>query len=255
MRAATTVEWWKLRRSRVVLTATVLMALFLPLMGLGFYTVATTGGSGAMAEKAAAMLVGEGWPAFFGLVDQIAAVAVFIGAGVVVGWIFGREHIDRTFPALFSLPVKRGSVAIAKFVVAAAWITVLAVAITIVTLTLGWLSGVGPGTSGEILAGAVRLTLLSLGDGALALTLGLVASVGRGYLPAIGAMIVIVAVAQVAVLLGTGGWFPFAVPGLAAVAGSPGVPELNGLQVALVPVMTLAAIVLTVRWWRNAEVV
>ncbi|MFZ0015434.1 MAG: ABC transporter permease [Acidimicrobiia bacterium] len=250
------VEWWKLRRSRVSLATTLLLALLVPGMGLGFYVVAVSGGTGAMAIKASALLRGDGWAGYLGLVDQIAAVAIFIGAGVVVAWVFGREHADRTFQALFALPVSRSTIAAAKFVILAGWLAVLAIAIPVMALGLGVIAGVGSDGGGDALvAELIRLLAICSGAGLLALPTGYVASVGRGYLPAIGALIITVAAAQIAVLFGTGGWFPFAVPGLAAVTGTPGAPALSLAQVVLVPLVSLAGMAGTVRWWRRAEVV
>jgi ABC-2 type transport system permease protein len=125
----------------VTLAATVLMGLLLPAMGLGFYTVAVSGGTGGLAGKAGALLTGEGWAGYLGLIDQIAAVAVFLGAGIVVTWVFGREHADRTFPSLFALPVSRGSIAAAKFVVLTAWLVGLAVLVGLVGLLFGVVGG------------------------------------------------------------------------------------------------------------------
>ena len=255
MMSAVRVEWWKLRRSRVALVATILMGVLLPALGLAFYSVALNGGTGSLADKAAALLVGEGWEGYLGLVDQVAAVAVFLGAGVVVAWAFGREHVDRTFPSLFALPVSRRAIAGAKFAVLAGWVLFLAVAICLVALILGVTGGVGPYEVEVVASGLGRLLAICIGAGLLSLTMGLVASVGRGYLPAIGALIVLVAAAQVSVLFGTGGWFPFAVPGLMAVAGAEGVPELNGAQLALVPALGATGIWATIWWWRKTEVV
>jgi ABC-2 type transport system permease protein len=255
MRRAVRVEWWKLRRSRVTLVATALMGVLLPAMGLGFYSVAVNGGTGSMADKAAALIVGEGWVGYLGLVDQITAVALFLGAGVVVAWVFGREHADRTFPSLFALPVSRGTTAAAKFVVLAVWLITLCIAVCAVALILGLAAGVAPFEGDVVWAGLGRLLTISIGAGVLSLTMGFVASIGRGYLPAIATLILIIAAAQVAVLFGTGGWFPFAVPGLLAVAGGEGVPEISTIQLALVPALGALSVWLTIRWWRNAEVV
>jgi len=254
MRRAIRVEWWKFRRSRVVITATGLMSILLPAMGLGFFVVAVSGGNGVLADKAGALLTAEGWPGYLGLVDQIAAVATFLGVGVVVAWAFGREHVDRTFPSLFALPVSRSAIAGAKFVVLVGWILTLSILISLAAAALGVVGGVGPWDTGEIWPGVARLSVITIGAGALALTMALFASVGRGYLPAIGAVIVIIAIAQVAVLLGTGGWFPFAVPGLLAVAGAEGAPELTAAQLGLVPALAAAGIWLTLLWWGHSEV-
>lgn len=255
MTAAILVEWWKLKRSPVALTATALMVVALPAMGLGFFSVAQRGGTGAMAVKSQAMLLGEGWTGYLGAVDQIAAAAMFVGAGVVVAWMFGREHADRTFPALFALPTSRATVATAKFIVLLGWAIVLSALVAVVTTGLGLADDVGTFAMATDGPGIVRLFAIALSTTGLALTVGWAASAGRGYLPAIGALLLILIAAQMSVLFGTGGWFPFAVPGLLAVAGSEGVPSLNSAQIALVPLTAAAGVWATIQWWRHAEVV
>ena len=254
MRRAVRVEWWKLRRSPVTVTTTALMVVLLPAVALGFYSVAQQGGRGPLAQKAA-FLIGEGWEGYLGGVGQIAAVAMFLGTGVVTAWAFGREHADRTFPSLFALPVSRASIAGAKFIVLFGWVAVLSLLVVIVTLGLGIAAGVGPLAIDVIWPSLFRLLGIASSTSVLALTIGFVASVGRGYLPAVGALILIVVAAQVSVLFGTGGWFPFAVPGLIAVSGSEFAPVLGPIQIALVPGATAVGVWLTVAWWRRAEVV
>lgn len=255
MRAALRVEGWKLTRSRVPLVAGLLLGLLLPSMGLGFYSVALRGGTGILADKAKSFLVAEGWVGYLRLVDQIAAVAAFLGFGVVVAWVFGREHSDRTFAALFSLAVPRASIAAAKFSVFIAWAMVVSLALALVSLGLGVLSGVGPIQDERLLPELLRLFSITVGASLLASTMALVASWGRGYLPAIGALIVIIAVSQMAVLFGTGAWFPFAIPGLMAVVGGGGVLSVTPLQMGLVPLTALAGVMATLLWWRKAQVV
>jgi ABC-2 type transport system permease protein len=231
------------------------MGLLLPAMGLSFYFVALSGGNGALADKARAFLVDEGWAGYLGLVDQIAAVALFLGAGIVVAWAFGREHTDRTFPSLFALPVSRGKIAAAKFAALIAWTVVLAVVVSLVTVVLGLVGGVGPLTADAVGPEVARLQAISTTAGLLALTMAFVASLGRGYLPAIGVLTVIIAITQVAVLFGTGGWFPYAVPGLIAVAGAEGIPQPTAVQVLLVPAVAAVGVWLTIHWWQHAEVI
>lgn len=254
MRPAIQVEWQKMRRSTVMLTATVLMAGLLPLMGLAFYSVGQGGGAGLLADKADAFAVGEGWVGYLGAINQIAAVAVFLGAGIVAAWVFGREHADRTFASLFALPVSRRSIAGAKLIVLLGWMTALTVLIVCTSLGLGLVAGVGE-TTGALTVELLKTSSVTFAAGLLSLTMALVASVGRGYLPAIGAIVLIIAAAQVTVLFGTGGWFPFAVPGLIAVSGTEGAPSLSAIQIGLVPVTTGLGAWLTLRWWQRAEVV
>lgn len=253
MRAAISVEWWKVRRSPVTLVATILMALLLPAMGIGFYQAAVNGGNGALADKAAALVSGTGWSGYLGLVGQIAAVALFLGVGVVVAWVFGREHVDRTFPSLFARPVSVTAIAAAKYLVTTIWMLLLVVVVVLLAVLLGAIAGIGAWTVDAVPA-LTRLLAVSTAAGTLGLTTGYVASVGRGYLPAIGSVIVVIAVAQVAVLIGTGAWFPFAVPGLMAIAGGEGAPDLSAAQIALVPVLAAVGVGLTLRWWQKAEV-
>ncbi len=239
-----------MKRSPVGITTSLLLAVLLPLMGFGMYYVAERGGSGPLAVKAGAFLVGEGWPAYAGLVAQIVAVALFLGVGVMTAWVFGREHSDRTFPALFGLPVSRSTIAGAKFVVIGWWVFLMVASLVAVTALLGVVGGVGPSPLGDVSASLGRLSAIAVLAALLALPTGYVASAGRGYLPAIGALIVVIAISQVVVLFGTGGWVPFAVPGLLAVGG-----ELapTAVQIALVPIAGGLGIWMTVRWWRHAE--
>lgn len=255
MRRALGVELLKLRRSTVVITTTVLMVVLAPLLSLGFVTIAENGGAGAAALKTQAMVVGEGWEAYLALLAQMVAVTAFIGPGVVVAWAFGREHADRTFGALFALTVSRRALATAKFVVLLCWGLVVTALLLLSATLIGMLAGMGPLAEAELLPSLARLFLAGGLTSTISLTVGLVASVGRGYLPAIGAVILLTALAQIAVLLGTGGWFPYAAPGLYAMEGTVGVTDVGALQLLLVPMTTAAAAWLTVEWWERTEVV
>jgi ABC-2 type transport system permease protein len=254
MRRAITVEMLKFRRSPVVLVATVLIVVLVPLLCLGFLAAANGNAVGAIAAKARAMGIGEGWDGYLDLLAQIAAVTLFIGPGVVVAWTFGREHADRTFPSLFALPVSRRCVAAAKFLVLLGWSAALTTLLLAAATVAGIAAGVGPLEGNSVVTTLARIWVAGLLTTIIALTLGYVASIGRGYLPAIGALILLTMFAQVAVALGTGAWFPYAAPGLYAVAGAEGVTDVTPLQLLLVPVATLAVAWATVHWWGHAEV-
>ena len=254
VRRALVVEMMKVRRSPVPLTTATLIVALVPLMCLGFLALSQSGGLGPAAAKAQGMIVGEGWEAYIGLLGQMLAVTLFIGPGVVVAWAFGREFADRTFPSLFALPVSRGAIAAAKFLVLLVWGVVLTLLVLGVALAAGLAAGVEGRGDIDLVAEFGRLLLAGALTIAMALTIGLVASLARGYLAAIGAIILLTMAAQIAVSLGTGGWFPFASPGLLAVAGADGVPPVTPAQLALVPVTALAAAIATTRWWSTTEV-
>ena len=253
MIGALLVEWMKIRRSHVSAVATVLMAVGIPLLGFAFYSVAHASGDDILSQKAAAFVVGDGWTGFLGSIDQIAAVGIFLGVGIVATWMFGREHVERTFPALFALPVGRASIATAKFVVLGLWSIAMSGLLCLVSLGVGMVLGVDSGGGGGGPSGLVRTGLIALAASALGWTAALVASARRGYLPAFLALILAILAAQVAVLFGSGGWFPFAVPGLAAIG--PGTElSLTVPQIVTVPTTVIVACWMTVRWWDRAEV-
>lgn len=168
--------------------------------------------------------------------------------------MFGREHADHTFSALFALPVSRRAIASAKYVVLLGRALVLSTLVALVTTTVGLVADVGIFYLLTHGPGIARLFGVAFSTTVLGLTMGWVASIGRGYLPAIAALVLTLIVAQMSVIFGTAGWFPFAVPGLLAVAGAPGVPTLSAGQIALVPFTAAVVMSMTVRWWHDAQV-
>lgn len=252
MWVAITVEWWKLRRSTVTWTTTGLMVILMPLLAAAFYSVAINGGTGPIAAKAAIFLSAPGWEGYLGMSGQIAAAAALVGVGVVVSWVFGREHADGTFPSLFALPVGRHLIAMSKLFVLTVWVAALAVAIMITT----WIAGAFVVHTGSLpIDGLAELGVVVLLTGITGISVALFASIGRGYLSGVGATIMLIIASQVSVLFGTGGWFPPAVPGLIAVHGAPGAPSVSAIQIVAVPALTGLACAATVVWWRVAEVV
>ena len=248
------VEWLKLRRSTVAKVVSGAVIVAIPLLSYAMFWVSVNGGFGPLAAKSEGLIVGDGWDGYLNAIGQVTAVGVFLALGVLSAWVFGREHTENTFPSLFSLETSRTSIATAKLFVLIAATAVLALALVVVTLGLGVATGVSDGEVPipEGLATVLQVAFLA---GLLGTCTAYVASVGRGYLAAIGALIGVVAVAQIAVLFGTGGWFPFAVPGLMAVSGAEGVPEVSGAQMLLVPAFVGVVAWWTIRWWRTAEAV
>ncbi len=253
MSPAYEVELLKLRRSRVVLVASLALALVPAAMARGFLAAAERSGSDPASLKAQAMLPGLGWTGYLGGLMQIYATAGVIGVGIVVGWCFGREYADRTVVSLYASATPREAVASAKLVLLAAWASAVGLAAVVVSLGLGLATGLGMPADGDR-ASLARLATLALLSGLLALPVAGAASLGRGYLPAVGALLVLVVVAQVAVVAGVGGWWPWSVPAVWAMGPDAGMALVPAARLLLVPVVTLVCAVLTVRWWRRAEV-
>jgi ABC-2 type transport system permease protein len=211
-------------------------------------------GDGLLAEKVRALVSGTGWVAYSGLLDQFAASALFVGVGIVVIWCFGREFSDRTVGSLFALPTPRGIIAGAKLIVVAGWSFFVSTMVVVVAFGFGLAGDLGPLDSAAIekMAGVLTVALLT---SLLASTLALPASIGRGYLPAIGAMVLILMTAQMAVLFEAGAWYPFVAPGLWAISGNQGEVLVTLSQLVSVPTLALIGAGATVRWWQHFELV
>lgn len=248
LRAALAVEWLKFRVSPVPVVTTLLLVV-----GIAAVSVATLlapGEHGAFAAKAATMMAAKDWNGLFTVAGQVSAVGGLIAFGVVAGWIHGREFSDQTIFGLYALPVSRPATALAKLVVLQAWAVAVTLAMTASLLVAGWLIGLGaPGEA--VTALAVRLALITLLTSLLALPCALVATLARGYLAAVGTVVALVVMAQVAIMAGAGGWFPFAAPGLWATSASVAPGLRMAVQLALaVPVGMLAG-AMTMTAWRR----
>lgn len=252
MRDVVVVEWLKLRRAPVVGAASVLAVVVMPLLAFAFLRLAGSDVDGILAAKLEGMVVGTGWAAWLGTVGQLVAVGHFLAVGFVTVWCFGREFSDRTVGALFALPVSRGQVAVGKFVVVGGWAVALSTAVVTVVAAIGGVAGLESGGV-DVVAGLAQLLVLALLTSLLALPLALAASLGRGYLPGMGTLIAVVVAAQVAVLFGAGGWFPFAAPGLWSASWQQPDLVVTTAQLALVPAVAVIGIVVTARWWEGFE--
>jgi ABC-2 type transport system permease protein len=129
-----------------------------------------------------------------------------------------------------------------------AWAVGLAVVTTGVLAVAGAVAGFGAldADSAWMLA---RLPVLIVCCALIALPAALLATVGRGLLGGIGAVAVIVVVAQISVFAGAGPWFPLATPALWAIDPAT-VPAAAWSLVPLVPVLAAA---LTALAWRRLQ--
>ncbi len=254
MTAAYAVEALKLRRSRVVAVATVALLLVPALLARAFLIAAESGGADPMSAKAALLVPGVGWSGYLGGLIQIYATAGVIGSGIVVGWCFGREYADRTVVSLYASATPRTSVAWAKLVLLAAWSVAVGLAVAAAAWVIGIASGLGlpDAAEGRVLW---RLAALAVLSGLLALPVALPASIGRGYLPAVGGLMVLVVAAQVAMVAGAGTWWPWSVAAVWAMGTDAGMEAVAPAWLTMVPLAAALGAFATVAWWRHAEVV
>lgn len=237
----------KLRRSNVVRIATLILVFFPVALAAGGVTALRTDLQGAFAAKASLLVQGEGWNAYLGLCAQVLSVAVLLGAGFVCAWTFGREFEQNTIVNLFGLSVGRRDFALAKCLTLIAWVLIISVFVTIVTLVVGVALGPMSGSPN----GVWLPFLVSVLSGLNALPLAWVATVRRSYLPAIAVLLGIVVMVQLLMIIGVGAWFPWSVPGL--LAGFSPTLRPTFIQCLLPLVVAVISIWATLLTWARLE--
>ncbi len=253
-RPATEFEALKFRRAPVVRVVSALIGGALPLLAAAFMVAATTDGSSQIGLKAAAMMTGAGWAGYLAMVGMLLSVGGLVGIGFVVCWCFGREFTDKTQACLFALPVSRRRLAYAKFTVILLWALLLCLVSVAVALLAGALIGLGWPTPVD-LAFAAKAWAAGALAALLACPLAVVASLARGYLPGVGALVLLVVASQVLTAFGAGAWFPYAAPGLwMGMGGAAAAEAVNPLQLLLCVLVSLLGIAVTTRWWKDMQI-
>jgi ABC-2 type transport system permease protein len=245
-------EMLKLRRSRVA-PVTILAIALAPLMGgLLVFALRNPGQAGLIGAKATAFGTAD-WPGYLRFLVIGEAAGGLLVFGIVAAWVFGREFSDRTAADLLALPTSRLAIVAAKLVTVAAWSVVLTAVVLGIGLVVGSLLGL-PAWSGDALLECIRqLVVAGLLSVMLVTPIALVASVWRGYLPAVGLMLLVLILANTLGQIGAGQWFPWAVPALAAgVAGTSG-GSVGPASYVLVLATSAAGAVLTAAWWVRAD--
>jgi ABC-2 type transport system permease protein len=230
------------------------VALSPALLARAFLIAGARGGADPMSAKASLLLPGVGWAGYLGGLIQIYATPGVVGSGIVVGWCFGREYADHTVVSLYASATPRTSVAWAKLVLLAAWSVAVGIGLAAAAALIGIASGLGlpDAIDGRVLG---RLAALAVLSGLLALLVALPASIGRGYLPAVGGLMVLLVAAQVAMVAGAGTWWPWSVAAVWAMGTEAGMEPVAPVWLTVVPLVAALSASATVAWWRRAEVV
>lgn len=254
--AALFAETLKIRRSKVPVFTTIGFFI-LPLVGGLFMIILkdpeAAKSMGLISTKAQITAGTADWTSFFNLLTQGTAIGGSILFSIVTAWVFGREFSDHTVKELLALPTLREVTVTAKFIVIAVWVLVLTLVMFIIGLAVGALVSI-PGWSGELMsssfAGVLGSTLLNM---LLLPYVALLASTGRGYIPPFGWTILMVALAQIAIVMGWGDWFPWAVPGLFSGAAGPRAELISTHGYIMVILASIIGFAATYFWWRTAD--
>ena len=249
-------ETLKARRSKVSLL-TAAGFLILPTVGGLFMIILKdperARAMGLISVKAQLTAGVADWPTFFRILAQGTAVGGAILFSMITAWVFGREFSDHTAKELLALPTPRGVIVGAKFVLTALWMLGLALLIFVIGLGIGTVVDI-PGWSLELewtsFWSLITIALLTF---MLMPFVALFASAGRGYLPPLGWAFFMLALAQIAAVLGWGDWFPWSVPALLSGMAGPRAEQIGMHSYVLVGMAFIVGIAATFAWWQSAD--
>lgn len=254
--AALWVETLKARRSKVPLLASIGFTLA-PLMdGLFMFIMKDPERAremGLLSVKAQLAISTADWTTFFSVLTQAIAVGGGIVFAIVTAWIFGREFSDRTAKDLMALPTSREKIVTAKLIVVSGWVLITSLWVYLVGLIVGnlvdipgWTIPLARQSFFDVLATAAMTLLLMT-------PVAFIASMGRGYLPPLGFAVLTIFFSQIIAATGWGDWFPWSVPALFSGVVGPRSEQLGIHSYILVVLASLIGLVLTFRWWREAD--
>lgn len=248
MRVAIWAEAIKLAGSTVGRVGSIAIVVGIAVISGSLLLAAATTTDSQLLAKLGPVADGD-WRGFLLGAVQITGAGGLGGFAVILAWIFGREFGDGTITGLFALPVRRSTIALAKLVIYAAWVSAMSVTLALALLGVGWLAGLGAPDAETwwMLSRQAALGIMSM---ALTIPVAWAASLSRSVLGGVSVAIGLVVVAQVSVLAGLGGWMPLAAPALWALSEGTGV---SIVQLSLVVPFGALAIMATVVTWRRLQ--
>ena len=247
------IETRKAIRSRMPLW-TALGSLFMPL-GIAFLIFVARNPEisqqlGLISAKADLMAyAATDWTSYLGLFALIIAAGGIILFSLVITWVFGREFTDGTLKDMLAVPVRRSSIVLAKFMLAAVWSAALTLVILFAGLVTGAIIRLPGGSLSVILQGSALMLVTACLVLAVVTPFAFFASVGRGYLLPIGVAVLALMMANLVALAGWGEYFPWGVPGIYAMGDSP----LTMVSYGIVFLTGLVGVIGTVLWWNYAD--
>jgi ABC-type transport system involved in multi-copper enzyme maturation permease subunit len=247
------VEGLKIRKSKVI-WITGLAFTLLPLVA-GFFMFVLKNpqlakSSGLLGAKA--QIAGEAsWPSYIDLLSQMIAVGGMIVFGLTTTWIFGREYADGTAKDLLALPYSRSYIVMGKFLASLIINLILSTYVIILGILIGLLIGL-PQWSLALTSSLYQLSVVTLLTIILATPVAFFASYGRGYLGAMGFVMLTLILSQVITVVGFGDYFPWAIPAIYSGLGEDG-GILTGLGLFIAISTSLLGILGTLWWWIFAD--
>ena len=249
------IELMKIKKSKV-LWITILVFIFIPaMMSLLFYIARNP----EMANKLGligtkASIFGNGdWNAYLDLLVQVIAGIGLVGFGFVTSWIFGREYAERTLNDLLALPISRTYIVISKIFISFLISMALAIVMIITGIIMGLVVQISGWSQVNLYSAIYKILITSLLTVTLSTPVAFIASYGRGYLLPIGFVILTMILAQLCGAIGINQYFPWSIPGVYSMYGTPDVPALSVSSYVILFTTSIAGLAGTIGWWRFAD--
>ncbi len=255
--AALYVEMNKALKSKM-LWGTIIFFVFIAFM-LGFLMLVAkhpeiAGNSAILSTKASFMGKAD-WHGFFGLMLQMDLSLGLVGPAIVTIWVFGREYSDRVIKDLLALPVSRGNIVLAKFLITFIW-SLLLMGLLFVCAILAGLAVHLDGWKSDLVIKNLRIySVSSLLTILLFPFISLITCISRGYLLPVGITILLLISTQF-LFIGMPSitpYFPWAVPGLISGVAGPFSPKPQIISYVILGLTALLGIGGTAAWWRYAD--
>jgi ABC-2 type transport system permease protein len=228
-------------------------SLFMPL-GLAFLIFVAQNPElsrqlGLVSAKADLLALGAvDWASYLSMYAQLIALAGFMLFVLIIAWVFGREFADGTLKDLLAVPMPRGTLLLAKFILVAVWSAALTALIVLAGLVIGAVISLPGGSAAVLAAGVARVAAAATLTIIAVTPFALFASTGRGYLLPMGLALLTVMLTNLVVIAGWGDYFPWAVATQYA-QGNPALPA----GVISVLATGAAGMAATYAWWKLAD--
>lgn len=205
---------------------------------------------GLISAKASLLGKTADWPSYLGLFSQATAAIGIIFFTMIIAWIFGREFVDGTLKDILAVPIPRGMILTAKYIVFTLWALSMTVVMYVAGLGMGAIVGMPQGTADVIRQGSATLLITAGLTIVVIMPMAFFASVGRGYLLPMGVAILILIFANVLGIAGWGSYFPWAIPGLYTQGAG---ATLEPASYWIVLFTGIVGVLITYLWWKYAD--
>lgn len=250
-------ESLKARKSKIF-AGTIIFFVFIGIMiGLLMFVAGhpeIAGRSAVMKTKAS--MIGNGdWKSLLEFIIQMILTVGTIGFGLVTSWVFGREYSEKVIKDIIALPISRPTLVISKLIVAFIWSMLLSLILFIAGILTGLMVNLTGWNETLVFQTFIIYMECAVLNFLLCSLVAFIASVGRGYLLAIGYVILILIITQI-IFVGIPWisiYLPWALPALHSGIAGEAAPLPTAGSYLIYTITIVSGLIATTAWWRYAD--